>query len=709
MISMPKVFAKLGCGAVLALAFPAVASMDAVHPFRDALGDWKVLPCWGGGYVLGVKMAPSNPDVWYANVDVGAPYRSVDGGKTWRALHQAFTVTQRSHRADQVRSLDIDPRNPDSFVIASGNARGYPAGMFVSRNGGRTFRQTGLARFHGQGEIRNYGNVIARNPFNADELVAGEDMDGLFVSRDNGESWQGAETPLDAYWFTDIRYDPDVKGRVYACAPAFSDKEKGGFFRSDDGGVTWQKLSDASPTETVQLRGGRKIVGAFPKDGLKSSDDGGVTWTDDGLNGDFRLLGAGKDVWIAGTIEGDMYRRGRRDSSWTKLPMTNFKLDDPVHEPWFVTKDKWTRDRFGHGHHMDHLSCVDVDPRDDSHWVATDWLGVYETHDGGQTWVSRMKGMSQIVPFTVSCDPFDEKNLVYGAADVGLYSSQDGGQTFSLPNFGYWCTSVAYSHVVRGLALSTGGKQDITFAISRNSGRSWELLSMDKGLPKLHAGSHGVYSVVAHPRKDEFFIAVSGPVGRMSGGIYMTRDQGKSWEWFGDGLPEGEDLFRPCEFTEGWKANELVISPDGSMLARAVRRRQLYWYDRNAKCWRLSSGSDGRRTAAADPFRPGRFLICSLGGLLESTDAGATFRPMKSAPGEWCCVAFDPFTKDLLMASDPDHIFISRNGGRTFSVFSDSYRAFPSGHAKDFDLDRGRVFFRSDGSGVYYREVNLLK
>ena len=47
---------------------------------------WNILPVFGGGYVQNVVIAPSNPSRWYAYVDVGGPYRSDDGGRSWRAL-----------------------------------------------------------------------------------------------------------------------------------------------------------------------------------------------------------------------------------------------------------------------------------------------------------------------------------------------------------------------------------------------------------------------------------------------------------------------------------------------------------------------------------------------------------------------------------------------------------------------------------------------
>lgn len=104
---------------------------------------------------------------------------------------------------------------------------------------------------YGNSPRRADGLCLSRNPFNPDELVGGEDRSGIFVSRDNGETW--ALTGPTGVWFTDIRHDAAVPGRVYASAPAISLERMSrmwtlgesrktprgfGFFRSDDGART---------------------------------------------------------------------------------------------------------------------------------------------------------------------------------------------------------------------------------------------------------------------------------------------------------------------------------------------------------------------------------------------------------------------------------------------------------------------------------------
>ena len=93
---------------------------------------WNVLPVFGGGYVQNVAIAPSNPSRRYAYVDVGGPYRSDDGGRSWTPLHALMPVDQRAVWADHVRALSVDPRNADRFVMAAGDRFSNPAGVYVN-------------------------------------------------------------------------------------------------------------------------------------------------------------------------------------------------------------------------------------------------------------------------------------------------------------------------------------------------------------------------------------------------------------------------------------------------------------------------------------------------------------------------------------------------------------------------------------------------
>lgn len=301
-----------------------------------------------------------------------------------------------------------------------------------------------------------------------------------------------------------------------------------------------------------------------------------------------------------------------------------------------------------------------------------------------------------VVPYAVACDPFDSSRVLVGC-ESGVYASENGCKAF------FWRpdvpgVSIAWSRTVPGVALAVGGKREVSVWASEDGGKTW-LQTGGTGLPSMRAWAVASFSVTADPRADAFYVTMSGRIGE-GGGIYETRDRGRSWVWFGEGLPSGEWLFKSDESECGYDS-ELVISPDGLMVARAPKNRKVYYRDAGDGLWKPSDGGvDGRRQVAADPFSPGRFVQCGSSSLLESTDGGRTFLAMPGAPGDWRHLAFDPHVRGLFAAAEVDHLVLSRDGGRTFSVVREALE-IPCGGAYQFELDRGRFFYLTRGCGVY--------
>ena len=704
------------------MAAAALAVLMDAGAASQTAQEWQVWPCFGGGYVQNVVIAPSNPDVWYAYVDVGGPYRSDDAGRHWRPLHGNLAAIHRNVSGDCVRTLDVDPRDADRFVMCSGGTFRQPAGIFVSRDGGRSFRKTRCGRFYGNGNRRMTGLVLGRNPNNPNELVAGEDWDGVSFSADNGETW--TSVGLERTWLTDLRYDRAAPGRIYACAPPpllpmphnspdaleFDGRTyETGLFRSDDGGRSWRRLSSEAPWEICQIAGRREIVAFFPARGVMRSLDGGETWEDfsQGLEvnptcdigdssspGRYQAFGAGLDFYLVGNGKGDIYRRGVDDTAWSKVSILRKQAGVPEKEPRLQYMAK---------HPMEALCSLIVDPRDESHWLATDWFEIWETFDAGAHWTSRVDGIMQLVSFTVECDPFSEDNIIYGVADMGLFSSQDGGRRFWAPNGWVYACSASYSRRTPGLAMMCGGKGEGMVKRSTSAGRWWEVPAL-RGLPKLDASNPGVraYTIANNPADDSFLILLSGPVEEGKGGIYRTANAGDDWEWFGEGLPKGVDLFKDWEWGKGGPYPQLYFGVDGSAVCYSAKIWKGWYLDRETSTWRESQGGAG--ICAADPFRPGRFLRAGR-TLSESLDGGATFHPYEESDlGECAFVSFDAHTPNLAVAgvASDRSVAFSRDGGRHWKVLDGAERV-PSGCSSKVLVDRKRLFYLSTGSGVFTR------
>lgn len=711
---------KLSLAGATVSALLSCGALDM--PALSAASSWKVLPICGGGYVQNVLISPSDPNVWYTYVDVGGPYRSDDAGRHWRPLHGNFPALHRDNAGDCIRTMSVDPRNADSFVFVSGGSFRSCEGIFVSRDGGKTFRQSGCGRFYGNGPRRMTGLCLARDPSDPDLLLAGEDWDGIVRSTDNGENW----TPVNALehtWITDIRFDATVKGRVYVCAmpPPRATREGdawklegrtygAGFFRSDDGGLTWRKLSGSTPDEVCQIAGDTALVGYFDAEReVRRSLDGGLTWEPfaEGLPayddsragwstavGNFIAFGTGPDFWLAGDASGRIFRRGRGDAAWTEVRHDSTRAGAPEREPrmQFITNGKF-----------DALCSLIVDPRDPTHWLATDWYEIWETTDAGRNWTTRIDGIMQLVSFTIECDPFSVSNITYGVADKGLFMSPDGGRRYYSPNGWIYACSASYSRQTRGLVMSCGGKGPGMIRRSRSAGRWWEKPAL-RGLPTLEGDNPRIraYTIAANPTKEEFLVCLSGPVGKGKGGIYRTANGGDDWEWYGEGLPAGQDLFKEGEWGKGGPFPQLYFGVDGSAVCHSAKAWKSWYLDREAGVWRPCDRVVG--IVAADPFRPGRFLTNGR-PIHESLDGGRTFHPYDANVNGCSFISFDAHVRDLVVIGTADrNVMVSRDGGRHFAPLPDGDRV-PSGCSSKVLVDRKRLFYLSTGSGVFTRTI----
>ena len=761
----------------------ALAAWGETVQRRTALDTpWKVLPIYGGGFMQNVVIAPSDPNVWYTYVDVGGPYRSDDAGKSWYPLHANLTIGQRDLNAGMVRTLDVDPRDANAFVMAAGDGPWRKGGVFVSRDGGISFRQTLSARYHANGPRRMMGLVLARNPAYPDELVAGSESDGLFLSRDNGETWKNVG--LTNHWFSDVRYDATVTNRVWACAPwslkhDYDAQEsyrirlggrrtrERGFYRSDDGGETWTRVSAESPYEVRQIRGADRLVGVYgvfaqvdAAPGAKpllaaASDDGGATWR--------KVSDAAPDeiaqVVGSSALVGIFNRRHVRQSADGGVTWTDFGEGLPPPAPdglgyprkgvrlalgagrgFWVLGDStgvfyrrglsdaaWTalplphcalgapqKETFlarhcGKDVNMPALGSVTVDPADDRHWFATDWFDLWESTDAGTNWTSRVDGLMQVCSFTVEVDPFDRETIAYGLADLGSFVSNDGGRSFRSQLPCYWA-SVAFSSVTPGLVMGCGGKATREINVSTDHGRTWRRASA-QGLPAWSWGKvapHGVNTVAVRPDRDAFWICVGGPVAPGKGGPYVSTDRGETWTWAGEGLPtdEREFVYGRTEWQRRTLA-ELVFSSDGSAVTASSFGKGDYWrLAPGARVWTKTNGRrDGfaRHSLVADPFTPGRYVS---GGRrpIESRDGGATWHPLAGLSERADFVCFDRFTPGLVVAACERDLKVSTDGGQSFRTFERGY-PLPTGKSRQIQVFDRKIYFLTGGSGVFVKEI----
>ena len=242
----------------------------------------------------------------YAGSFGGGIFRSDDSGRTWeprnvglteddiRILHanrsgetllaftrQALFVSQDG--ADSwVMATDPNPvRRENSIALADTEPPTFYAGssvdgLFRSRDLGETWDPIN----QGLGNLQV--ETIIADRLNSARIFTGT-VAGLFISTDGGDNWQAAG--LTQVGVSDLEIDADNRDTFYAV-----DRLQVGIYRTSDGGANWeeigQEISDQVTGFSIRLTAHPKLGGLLyvvSEVGTFKSRDRGETWKPAGL------------------------------------------------------------------------------------------------------------------------------------------------------------------------------------------------------------------------------------------------------------------------------------------------------------------------------------------------------------------------------------------------------------------------------------------
>ena len=184
----------------------------------------------------------------------GGVFKSENAGITWESIFDDYG-------AGSIGSVKFDQKNLNTIWVGTGesanrNSSAWGDGIYKSVDGGKSFKNMGLENTHQIAEIEIHPN-------NSDIVFAaavghlwGYSGDrGLFRTNDGGNSWEKVlgGLPNDGKTgCTEIIFHPSNPDIIYAGfyhrlrqpASFESGGEKGGLFKSTDGGVTWKKITN---------------------------------------------------------------------------------------------------------------------------------------------------------------------------------------------------------------------------------------------------------------------------------------------------------------------------------------------------------------------------------------------------------------------------------------------------------------------------------
>jgi photosystem II stability/assembly factor-like uncharacterized protein len=324
-----------------------VFDLDKVYRSQDAGATWQRvgsgLRVGAFGFIAALAAAPTTPTTLYAVTD-RALFRSTDAGQSFSLRNDdpfgvlspwAITIDpfdrSRVYRPSGEGVL-VSENGGATFLSANQGLPGLPTQAVAVRAGG-VFAGTlfGGVRFSGDGGsswVTGTGGDIefesilslAAEPSASGYVYAGTYRGRLFRSRD-GAAWTAADERLPRAPVWGIAPDPGLAGRVLAATEV-------GVFSSRDAGGRWSRSSRGIPNTGVRAitfaaSAPAIAYAGLEKGGVYRSTNGGRRWVRAGL-GKLTVLSLAvhplePDVLFAATKRAGVFRSEDAGRTWTKI------------------------------------------------------------------------------------------------------------------------------------------------------------------------------------------------------------------------------------------------------------------------------------------------------------------------------------------------------------------------------------------------------
>ncbi len=287
---------------LFALGFISVSAQPAMDAYQ-----WRNIgPANQGGRIVDIEALEGQfRKVWMATGSGGVWY-SENAGTTWTPIFDDYSTAS-------IGDIAVNQEDPSIIWVGTGEANNrnsvsWGDGVFLSRDGGKTFQNVGLNDTHQIARLATIPGQPESLCVCAIGHLWGTSGDrGLYKTEDGGATWQKMTNGLPDDGKTgcnDLIMDPNDPNTMYA---SFYERlrkpwhfqsggDNGGIFKTTDGGKSWTKLSDglpAGPTGRIGLaisRSNPNVVMALleaeqtndlakPGSGVYRSEDGGVSWS----------------------------------------------------------------------------------------------------------------------------------------------------------------------------------------------------------------------------------------------------------------------------------------------------------------------------------------------------------------------------------------------------------------------------------------------
>ena len=491
----------------------------------------------GGGGAFGPVEAGPTGIIMVAS-DLSGPYISYDHGISWKPLGPSNGITE-THAC----GLGFDP--VDAAVMFVGTEKG----LFRSEDGGSSFIRVLDWGYITDIKFSPTNHSIGFLSIHGKWNVA----DGrVFRSDDNGRTWYEASNGLpDNLHILKLELDPSDPNRLFVVAGA------GRFasgpavcYLSENGGNSWRQvagnLGDTFDVAIAPRQPSTVYLTTFSSSGDDDgacfvSDDGGLRWTALGEHTGVIWLDPENERVVRlidvryqfpWDVRNGVWQSDDSGSTWYQLSSV---------DEW----DKgWTDAYWAYGDCFNGSVKTlgrDLSDRTTIYWANGQWL--FASFDGGARFTQlftdevapgrwRSRGLDNVIVSVLASSSADSQTIYVGYMDLGLFCSEDGGETWQNRNHpdytGGWngsggnTTALAVDPNRPGVVwASQAGSPDGMHTLLKSTDRGVHWTPVVQGLPSSPMSGLSVDPESASSSR-RLFITVGGDV-------YRSDDDGRSW------------------------------------------------------------------------------------------------------------------------------------------------------------------------------------
>ncbi len=577
-----------------------VSSGYGVWKTVDAGKTWKPMGLNKSRHIPRMVVHPKDHNIVFAAVlgNIYKPtkergiYKSVDGGRSWE---QKLFVNQDAGAVD----LIMDPTNPRIMFASTWNVRRTPyslssggdgSGLWKSIDSGETWTNISSNKGLPEGILGNIGITVS--PVKHDRIwviIEHEEKGGVYRSDDGGETWDyvNSERKLRqrAWYYSRIYADSEDENGVYVMNVRYH--------KSVDGGKTFSEHNaphgDHHDLWIAPENSKRMIIG--DDGGAQVTYDGGKTWSTYHNQPTAQFYRVTTDNSFPYRIYA-----AQQDNSTVRIVHRN--------EGWSIDEDDWEPTAGGESAH------ITIDPENND-------IVYGGSYDGFLTRYNHKKGTVR------SISVWPDNPMGHGAEDLKYRFQWNFPIFFSPHNPNRLYT---FSNVVH---------------VSENEGESWEVISPDltRNDPTKLKSSGG--PITQDNTSVEYyctiFSAAESPLeqgliwtGSDDGLMHVTRDGGKSWD---NVTPSGMPEWMMINSIEPSVFNAGTCYIAGTKYKTGDFAPYLYKTDDYGKTWKkITNGIDTEhftRVIREDPNKKGILYAGTETGMYVSFNDGINWQPLQ--------------------------------------------------------------------------------